>query len=274
MICIHDTSYPCAFRRDFWKEKKLPVEFVDGDTEDILKAKSAHIILIDPQSSEVYLQKKGRMSRELKLLRFVDHIVLSENVYWPGAVSLAAFRKLVITHAKSLNLGARAYVTGTSPWARLAILTAFDIGYRQVRIIGEDPLEAQKIIDDFSKFCFGLSIVLQDRSQLTLQPNNGSLLINTEPLTMDPELLTVLMYLNFISRDGLIADIEFQTDEGLLCKEGQASGFKCLPGIDFRGAFDFEILLSQGLVKDAELDTYLKEWQSFLQQQPQVEKQA
>lgn len=267
MIRIHDAGKTCPFRRDFWKNRKIEIQWVDEPTDEVLAKDLADLILTDPNSSSEYLKSSGRMSRENLLVRFIDHLVLEKGKYWPGSTGLTTYRKLLVEKAGALDISAWAYVTGHSPWARLAVYSAFDIGYRQIRIITENKEEADKFVQDFSHFCFGLQLQVENRSHLTLQANNGSLLINTEKLSEDQELLETLMYLNFIRRGGLISDFEFGQDEGALCKEGVASGFDVVPGNLYRGVQDADFLMTQKLMPASQKVSYVEEWLEFVKTQ-------
>lgn len=243
-------------RREFWKELNLPVEWLDAESNQ------ANGVLIDAENSEFVLTDLRHIPREVLLVRHVDFIERDGQKLWPRSLLTQSLRQIVLRRAKSLDLRAWGLVTGVSPAARAALVSVFDLGYRQVRLVHNEPEEeaAQVLKADFEKFCFGLHIELQRRGELTLQPNNGSILVNVCDLKADADLLQTLLYLNFIHRPGLIVDLSATEVEGALLKEGQISGFDTVAGFEAQAEWDYSLLHLLKIPVGLSVNEYHQRW--------------
>lgn len=240
-------------REALWAQEKFPVEFVQ-------ESATADFVLTNGRDSEERLQQMRNIPREVLLIRHVDLIDQRDpKKPWPRSLLTGAFKQSVFRRAKGLDLRAYALVTGTGPLTRAAMVAIFEIGYRKLRLIHtpEEAEAAAKIREDFAKFCFGFDIELQKRSELTLAPNNGSMIINVEDLSHDEDLLQTLLYLNFLHRPGLVVDhCENKPGESALLKEAALSEFGTVSGIEVRSEWDLLFLNLMGVPSGLDIVTY------------------
>lgn len=243
-------------RRAMWADLKLPIEWIHsveaGSTKDSVE-------ILTGWDSEDYLLRLKNVPREVLLIRHLDVIDHTGGKVWPRSLLSLAIRQIVLRSSRGLDLRAWALVTGTSPLSRAALLSAFEVGYRMVRLVHADGEEAaaEKIRADFEKFCFGLKIQPQKRAELTLQPNNGALLINVEDLALDEDLLQTLLYLNFLHRPGLVLDFSSQPgSESALLREARLSDFETVSGFRVRTEWDFIFLQSLKLAPGLNAEEY------------------
>lgn len=211
-----------AARAARWATEGLPLERVS-------ERKEADLILTDGRNSEHELQSMKFIPREILMVRHVDLIDRRDpKKPWPRSLLTGAIKHAVLKTSRGLDQRGWAFTTGVSPVTRAAILAMFELGYRQVKLIhlpDEEP-GALKIQEDCAKFCFGLTIEKKLRSELTLQANSGSLLVNVENLEADADLLQTLLYLNFLHRPGLVVDLSPDGEaSSTLLKEADISGF-------------------------------------------------
>lgn len=240
-------------REQLWRELGLPVEFVaDPDAADFL--------LVDGRDSEQRLQQLKHIPREVLLTRHVDLVDRRDpRKPWPRSLLTDALKQSVFRRAKGLDQRAWSLVTGVSPLTRAAMVAIFEIGYRSLRLVHtpEEEDAARKIREDFAKFCFGFEVELQKRAELTLTPNNGSLLVNVEDLAADADLLQTLLYLNFLHRPGLVVDLsETKPGDSQLLKEAALSGFGTVSGIEVRSEWDLLLLRQIGIPCDLDVASY------------------
>ncbi len=254
----------CGFRRQFWKENKWVLDWpeIEGDPLVVPQAK---VIIIDPQESADWFHRTKKVTQDLQRVQFTDSVWFDHGKYWPKALYPAALHDLIVRIGKKLDTRAWAYVAGVGPWARLAVVAAFDLGYRKVRVISNEDEGFQDLASKIRKFCFGIEMELLKTSDVTLQPNNGSLLINTFDLSTDKDMLTTLLYLNFIRRPALIVDVPFNYQQSELLQEGQSAGFDVISGVDVRGLYDFLLLQKMGIETKLDWNQYLTLWRSFLE---------
>lgn len=251
----------CELRRQFWRNLALPVEWVSRREE------AHHGILVAPDKPIEPIESLKRMTRDILLLGYYDFLKIEDGILWPKAIAQRCLRPLILRRCPALDLRAWALVTGVQATSRLALESVFQLGFRQVRLVhGEGQNgEAQKIQTELQKFLFGFKITLQKRDDLTLQPNNGSILINVVDLTQDAPLRETLLYLNFLHRPGVILDLPFQAQDSDLISEARVSGFDAISGKEARGAWDYALLEELGLLPHLKLSAaaYAEAWEKL-----------
>ncbi|PWU22551.1 MAG: hypothetical protein C5B49_00455 [Bdellovibrio sp.] len=254
----------CGFRHQFWKDNHWDVNWVEGTPGNPFLEKFTDLIIVDPLESSEVLHQLKQNPQDVGRLHFVDSVWLESGRYWPRNFYEEVLRELIVRIGQRLDIAAVAYVAGTGPWARLAAVAAFELGYRRVSLISNDSPKSQQDIQRLSSFCFGLEIEILATAEMTLKPNNGSLLINTLDLQADRDMLETLLYLNFIHRPGLIVDIPFTFQLSALMQEGRGAGFDVVSGVDIRGLYDYLILRRLGVEVKLEWSAYVAAWRAFL----------
>lgn len=252
-----------SLRRQFWAELQLPVEWAETEQSPI------DGVIVDPNQSSKELEHLRRIPRDILLLKYFDFLKFEDGVFWPRALALESLRQVILRRVpEGLDLRAWALVTGTAPLARAALGIIFHLGFRQARLIYDAPEEmnALQLKSDLEKYYFGLKISLQKTNELTLQPNNGSILINTVDLEANKEMLETLLYLNFLHRPGMIVDMPFHLQNGPLIEEGHESGFETVAGCEVQGEWDYQLLGGLGIQTGMTADVYQKKWAEFLAQ--------
>lgn len=262
-VAIEVGKARCELRRQFWSDNKWPVEFLEAEG-DPLNSK-AKVVLTDPLESPDWFHRTKKFTQGLQRIEFTDSIWQDHGKFWPKALYPTALHDLVVRVGQKLDTRAWAYVAGVGPWARLAVTTAFDLGYRKVRIISNDHAGVEDLSRKIQKFCFGIELEELATADVTLQPNNGSLLINTFDLETDKDMLTTLLYLNFVRRPALIVDVPFHNALSPLLQEGQHAGFEVISGVDLRGMYDFMVLEKLGIKIGINWSQYLTTWRAALE---------
>lgn len=263
-ISIFETETArCGFRHQFWRELNLSVEWkeIEGDP---LAPREAGVILVDPADSTDWLHRIKRFPQDIQRIEFVDSVWLEAGTYWPRAFYARTLTTLMTRFAKTLDTKAWAYVAGVGPWARLAVLLAFDLGFSRVRLVCHDPSAVQELIDKVGSFCFGIELEPLQTADLTLQPNNGSLLINCYDLLNDADMKQTLLYLNFIREPGLLVDLPFNFQAAPLIDEGKVVGYPTISSVQVRGLYDYYLLHRLGVDTGLPWPEYLNRWQDFL----------
>lgn len=210
-----------------WRDMGFPVDWVEDDLPSLLTSGLLGVFT-DPEKSEQTLPLLSGLPRVVDETRFVDFIELASGRPWARSSFRSAGAEFLGKGVPSLSSSMRAYVAGSGPWARLFALLAVEHGFRQLRFVVEDPAEVQDLIRELNRFCFGVEIQALPHVELTLQPNNGSLLVNTLASAENAELVADLAYLNFISPEGLVVDVHEQ--DNLLLSEAKGSQIRVLDG--------------------------------------------
>lgn len=262
---VHVTSLAeCAHRQKFWSERKWDVEWISGTPEQLLLEKKADVILIDPIETAEWIERSKNIPIEISRYGFADSLWLQEGRYWPRALTSGLLRDFVVQVAKTLDISAWAYIVGGGPWAQMFVYLASDIGYRKICLVADNPDPIDEIFQKVKKHCFGLETRILAPGDLTQEPNNGSLLINTLNLESEPNLLQNLLYLNFVHKPGLIMDIHFEAKISALLGEARQTGFEIISGVDIRAVYDHAVIEKLNIGNQISLPAYLADWRAFL----------
>lgn len=252
----------CPHRRGFWRDLELPVEFVDSIAEP-LKAKIGGLI-VEPSQSDEWLKKIKSASTDVIRVGFLDSLLQDHGRLWPRNLYFSVFREAIVRAVGQLDITSWAYVAAEGPWARFGVAVAFDLGYRRVRVICNQEGAVDDLRERMSHFCFGLEVEGLRTSDVTLQPNNGSMLLNAYDLSKDPDMSQTLLYLNFVRLPGVIVDVSKMSVMSPLIQEGQNAHYDCIDGALLRGGYDFQLLSTLGVPLVCEVHEYIEKWKSYL----------
>jgi len=270
------SAEPFVLRQKFWLEKlKLPLQWVDfsGDLlanpEALLKTNEADGVLLPPFYSDLLLAASARIPTEVREAGYVDSVIRQNGAMWIRCYFREALHQLILEKASKLDTHAIAYVTGSDPLARLSAVVAIQMGFQKIVLISENHEEADQIIQQLQKLFFSLDFTLLRETELTLQPNNGSLLLNTLQAESGGVVFEDLTYLNFLKKDGLVVDLPILHHANPLLEEAKHVGILQLSGDEIWGLRDFFFLQALAVPLPMVSD-YLKVWSQFLQEEKQT----
>lgn len=247
--------HPRVKRFEFWKSLNLPGEWIQGEIDELIAAK-VNGIFVNPDDSDEFYRRSRQIVRQVEESRFIDFIELNAKGLRPLSQARQFGAELLVRGSRSLDTGLRAYVTGNGPWARLFALIAIEKGFSDVRLVVKELEEAQILIDDFKKFCFGVNFEAIRHADLTLQANNGALLVNTIDPHSDPELAADLAYLNYLSPSALVIETHESSEANPLVEEARHSRLALLDGATVQGFVEFNALKIAGI--SIPFDEYLE----------------
>lgn len=254
----------CAHRKKFWSDNHWEVDWITGSPEEIIAQKQAQAILIDPLECPEWIERSKNVPMDIARFGFADSLWLQEGRYWPRALVHNLLRDFMVRVAKTLDISAWVYIVGEGPWAQMFVYLASDIGYRKICLVGENKEALEKIFQKTGRHCFGLETRILAPPDLTQEPNNGSLLVNTTDLSDKPTLLQTLLYLNFVHRPGLIMDVPFEAKLSALLGEARQTGFEIISGVDLRALLDCAVLEKLKVENQISWPAYLANWRAFL----------
>lgn len=257
-------TVPSLRAREFWRGLSLPIDWVEGEIDELLKA-NLEGIFVNPDESESLLPLFKEVPKPVEECAFIDFVQIQNRKAIPRSFLRTFGSEFLARGTKAMNIKRRAYITGTGPWARLFSVLAVEKGYSSLAVIVEDPEEATDMIHRLRRFCFGVTIVPLRHSDLTLQPNNGSLLVNTLSPEAVPDLIFDLAYLNYLSTDGLVIETHQWSGPHGLLEESLGSGRPVLDGSATQGFAEYKAFsLYPGLLPWS-LEEYLQKRQKFFQ---------
>lgn len=182
-------------------------------------------VIVDPDLSQQALESFPQgISDAVRQTGFVDSLEWVKGRYVLYNVLRAHALEIIIKNRSSLNVNQKVYIAGHGPWASFFALVAFQMGFRSFVLISQQTGDAGLLTERLAKFCFGAKFEELYHSDLTLQPNNGTLLVNTIGPDESSELMSDLAYLNFLSPHGLV--VETHTTLGMTALSEEALGSK------------------------------------------------
>ena len=270
---------PELLRREFWQQVApdfLNWEFIDIQTDlDGLRkqwkeiSKNAQYILVDELHSGFLLKIIPGVSRRILEIDRIDSIFIDEKGnLWPNCFTRESLHELIVAKASNLDTSAKAYITGQDSKMRVALSVAVQLGYRQINLISENESDSVGSDQIFKKLFFETQVKRLKNTDLTLQKNDGTLLINTLDLHVHKELAEDLTFLNFIYGEGLVVDTQqFQSSNSVL-DEALHVGLRVLTGLELQALTDYKTLVSILGKAVVPFDSYLKSWSEFVKQKP------
>ncbi len=247
---------------EFWKSLQLGVAWSVAEMKDLV-ATDVVGIFVDPDESDAILGQFKEIPRHVVECRFVDFIENRKNHHLPKSYMRTYGKEIFACGVRGLDIRLRAYITGVGPWARVFGLLAVEAGYSHISWVVEEAEQAREISEQLRRFCFGVQFEALKHSELTLQPNNGSLLVNTLSPASNPELIQDLAYLNFLSPQGLLIDTcEGEARHELLI-EAKNSTIAILDANFTKGFAEYQALQAYPGLLPWKLDEYLEKRRKF-----------
>jgi shikimate 5-dehydrogenase len=275
MIRVGELSpQPFELRKKFWQDLlKLELQWVEFSTEQIsdpvalLKSSDVDGVLLPPEHSDAFLSSSARIPSEVREAGLVDSIVRQNGALWIRCFLRESIHQLILKRASKLDTHSIAYVTGADPLARACIGVAVQMGFKKIILVSEMQDEAQAMIDQYKKLFFGLEFRLLGEAELTSQPNNGSLLLNTLPIETGGAVLEDLTYLNFLNKEGIVVDLPLFVGSNPLLEEATHVGIRRLSGVEIWGLRDWFFIKTLMPALSIPSEEYLQLWSSSLQEE-------
>ncbi len=276
---IEFASEPNVIRRKFWEENLKTefeqIEFIESvcSKEELTKNYASLIkdvdgALVSEAYSKIFFEIYPQVSRRILEVKKIDCLIRDSGGIWPHCLMRESLHELIIQKANKLDTQMRAYVTGSESSMRVAISAAIQLGFAEICIVVDEVEVAQSILVDLQKTFFSVQFYILKNTDLTLQQNNGTLLVNTVRLEGKAEFIEDLTYLNFISLEGLVVDINLFPLVNPLIEESKHVGLRTLSGAELRGHMDWLFLKKIFGQVSVDAKTYVQKWLDVLKNKP------
>lgn len=225
------------------------------------------ISIAEPEIDFV-LSNFQNISSEINLSQNCDALLRQNKVWWVKDFWSLALVESIVRRAPRLDTHGTAYVTGGGRLARAAVVNLIKMGFSRIVWVTDHVNEAQEDIISIKRKFFAVAIEPMAGSDLTLQPNNGTILVNTIGLNSEEPLLQDLFYLNFLRKNGVAVDIHLEPFDNQLLTEAETVGVFTVPAwylVGVRDCLFLNALLQAGEHRlTLDLDKYLESWKDFL----------
>lgn len=252
-------AHPWGPLVDFQYQENLPEDW---------RAQTDAVYLIHPDHAAKMYSEGQEEPQEVVEATAADSFLLQEGRWLPRIFMRSALKTVIVQKAPGLSNQGVAYVTGCGAWASFAAVTAIQMGFRRICVVCSESEQRQAMIEKLKRHYFQIDFIGIADNELTLQPNNGTLLFNTQPHAENEMLLEDLTYLNFLKAEGLVVDFDLISAEQNLLREAVHIGEKVIHPIELFCTRDGFLLASLLREKDAgvkeNLESFLAAWRKWL----------
>jgi shikimate 5-dehydrogenase len=243
--------------------KRVPVSIYDWKEANcdfyFLAQGSVHMVLSDMIRQSTSVRSSGGS----------DLLVREHGKIWPRNLLGEILPKLIVSTHPSLNTQATAYVAGMGTWGIMSIGALLSMGFDNISWVVEDKSFAEEEIKLLKKNFFSINIALLKSSELILQAHNGSIIINTIPVDMDPEAITDISYYNYLMSNSLVIELMLTPVDKAHLVEAAQVNVKSINGHEvavFYWNKFVETYVPPKLAKELQID--VKEFEIFLKTRP------
>lgn len=155
----------------------------------------------------------------VQLLEAMDCIVELHGKQWPELLLVAAVKRALRRKVKTLDINQAAYVVGEGSDIRPLVMAATELGFGRICIVSADTewLENEKKF--LERRLVGIKFETVLTGDLTLQPQDTNLLLNSFNLHKHKEYLQDLAYFNFMVSGGVVVDLNAEGPHQILQDE-------------------------------------------------------
>lgn len=242
-------------QKKVWEQvaQKLSLDFQFAEVSEAVNAdpvqnlknlEGFNALLLAPTTAALFIQMWPKLPSEVVETGFADAVFYDQKQWWFRSFLKESMRQLIIEKSPQLDTHSLAYVTGSEATARLCAAVVAQMGFRRITFIARDQDAIQLLVDRLQRMYFDLEVKILKDTELTLQPSNGSILLNCLAADSGEAMLDDLPYLNFLKKDGLVVDLPYPQGVKHLTEEADHVGIRHVDGFELCVLRDFLFLQS------------------------------
>lgn len=291
VLQVYDQERP--LRCDFWQEN-LPLwsdqkliwteqgeaSFLEEGSakqwlKELKKLKDVAGIFVENDSAQALIQAMEVFPQKIRELRTFDCLLPdTAGQWWPHCYLKLALSERISLKAPHLDCTQIAYITGDGNNMKVAASIAVQFGFPIIFLVIDESQSVEDTLAHLRRQYFGINFQTITSGDLTLQKNNGSLLINTARFDKSEEFIEDLSYLNFLLAGALVVDTNVLPLTNNLLSEALHVGLTTLGGAEVLGLADYlllrDILDSVKVSRVLSSEQYLEQWSQFLSRRAEV----
>lgn len=178
---------------------------------------------------------------KVQLLESSDGLCMRGKQLWPELILPAALKSAVRRRVKTLDLRLKAYIISQDIFLRPLASMAVGLGFSKICLVGDDEaylISQKKFLE---RRLVGVSLELVLVRDLTLQPQNAGLLVNSLDLNAKKELLQDIAYFNFMTTQAIFIDLFEQGSHKILQEEAGRAQLTCIRSIEVEWSWWVEV---------------------------------
>lgn len=168
-------------------------------------------------------------------LEYIDFIYEKNGALWPHLLVKDYIHSLIIDAQPFANSKGSALIIGATDEAILSAHALYEMGLKHITFVTDSPDLGDRVLKTLGAHLFDMKVEVIPVQKVILLSGVYSLLLCFENLATNQELLTALLYFNYLSHNGLIINLGYSLDKTLLLEEAMAINAKVvgLPEVQF-----------------------------------------
>lgn len=159
-------------------------------------------------------------------LQIVDMIYKKNGTFWPHLSFKDGIHSAILSTQPYLNTKGAGLIVGSSVEAIQTAYVLVELGLKQITFVVENDNINVNFLESMRRSLFQIKFEAITKEKIILLPGAYSAMICCEDLRARPELLTAILYFNYLERGGLILNAVFPLDQVPLQEEALAIGAK------------------------------------------------
>ena len=241
-------QFPSTNRFDFFSKylatHGLDNEFVAIEVED--ENLNETILRAEKEYSQIRLgadighKVPAKSERVLHITRQIgagDAIVHDANGWWVQNFFAQALLQILIDKAVHVDSSKAGLVVGEGAELFSGVYVLTKCGFRKIQIVSRDP-DYQLIVEALAKRFFSIEFIALQTQDLTQLAGSSTFIINCSTTAADKDLIRDLCYLNYITTNGVVADLASIEKLTALSKEAMDGEYTTILGAEVMTATD------------------------------------
>jgi hypothetical protein len=163
-------------------------------------------------------------SHTINQIHFVDMVYKKNGNLWPYLLHKDAIHSVILARQPYLNIKGGGLIVGMTAEAILAAYVLVELGIRQITFVVESEKASEATINLLKRSIFEVRIEAISKDKVILLPGVYSVVICYEDLRKQAELVTALLYFNYLERGGIVLNVGMALDKIPLLEEASAIG--------------------------------------------------
>ena len=241
---------------DLSGEGAEPLSWEDGnfDAESpmswwpTLSKSNYDFILISSKHAKALLPYFKKTPNRIVEIKTFDILIREHGEFWPHSILRDSIHMTIAEKYSALDTSSTVYITGLGAKARVAISVAVQMGFETVRIVTSTVSKSE--VQELQRKYFGVRFELLDSGALTIQTNDGSMLVNTLDLANNQIVSEDMSYLNFLKSNSLILDFNPVNVESALKTEASNLGIDYISSAMIKDSYRRSLMQKVSSLKD------------------------
>ena len=256
-----------------WVEQGEASFLEEGSAKQWLKnlktLKDVAGIFVENDPAQALIHAMEIFPQKIRELRTFDCLLPdTAGQWWPHCYLKLALSERISLKSPHLDCTQIAYITGDGNNMKVAASIAVQFGFPSIFLVIDESQAVEETLAHLRRQYFGVNFQTITSGDLTLQKNNGSLLINTAQFNKSEEFIEDLSYLNFLLGGALVVDTNVLPLTNNLLSEALHVGLTILGGAEVLGLADYlmlrDILDSLKVARPLSSEQYLEQWMLYL----------